>query len=454
LIHFNPRLNKSIVWTEKNGLANSYVYGALEDEKANLWISTNGGISYLNRATNQVVNYSYKDGLQSNEFNTQAFYKSASNTFYFGGIKGFNWFKTAYNARQQIRPTAVITGFEINDSVFKKDKNYILNPSVTVPYNKNYFNFHFAILDFTKPEANRVKYMLQNWDAGWIISENKSVRYSNLPPGNYTLRVKASNAEGVWSNEERINIVIKAPFWLQRTFITAVGILLLLVIIYATWKISQLKAKRKLQLLEKQIAVQAERNRISADMHDEIGTGITHIALHSELLLTMHKDELEMKKELQTIAVSARSLVQTMGEIIWALNPQNDTLENLLAYIRERSQQYFEPFDIELSVNFPDEIPMIKLTNEKRRNLYLVTKELLHNAIKHSGAKNVELKMELHQGVCYFVVTDNGIGMDVNQIKPHRNGIGNLKRRMIDIGGVIEWLNVDRGTAVKYCCPV
>jgi signal transduction histidine kinase len=454
LIHFNPQLNKSIVWDEKNGLSNSYVYGSLEDEKNNLWISTNGGLCYLNASTNHIDNYTFQDGLQSNEFNTQAFYKSSTNNFYFGGIRGFNWFKSSFINRQQFKPAAAITGFEINDSIFKKDSNYIFNRKVTVPYNRNYFNFHFAALEYTRPQANRVKYMLQGWDAGWIVSENRPVRYANLPPGKYTLRLKVSNSAGVWSDEEKVFLWIKAPLWKQPWFIVIIAFLLLMGIIYFTWLLSQVKAKRKLQLLEKQIAVQAERNRISADMHDEIGSGITHIALLSELVQAQRKSEYEIVKDLQTISVSARNLVQTMGEIIWALNPQNDTLENLLAYIREHSQQYFEPFKMQLSILFPDEVPLVKLTNEQRRNLYLVTKELLHNAMKHSAATNVELQIVFNKNRCSFTVADNGIGMDVNNVKPHRNGISNLKKRMADIGGSIEWLPANQGTLVLYCFAV
>ncbi len=452
LIHFDTLSKKHRIWNEKNGLANSYVYGSLEDEKNNLWISTNGGLSYLNRVTNQVDNYSFKDGLQSNEFNTQAFYKSKTNTFYFGGIKGFNWFQSKKFKNELHQPQAAITQIDVDNIVLE----WQVAPTQTkraLPYDSNNLNFKFAALDFTRPEANIIQYKLEGWDTKWITTYARSARYSNLPPGNYTMKVKASNAEGSWGEEERFSLTIKAPFWRQPFFIGTVGFLLLMGIVYFTWSVSQLKAKRKLQLLEKQIAVDAERNRISADMHDEIGSGITHIALLSELIQVQQKNEKEIKKDVAIISTSARSLVQTMGEIIWALNPQNDTLENLLAYIREKSQLLFEPFDMQLLISFPDEVPFIKLTNEKRRNLYLVTKELLSNAMKHSGASLVGLSVEFSQNQYCFYITDNGIGMNENNIKPHNNGVRNLKKRMQDIGGTIEWLSTEKGTSVKFCFP-
>ena len=431
-------------------MANSYVYGSLEDSAGNLWISTNKGLSSFNRKENKFENYSFLDGLQSNEFNTQSFYKSNSGNFYFGGIRGFNWFKPGYVSKEHIKPLAAITRIEINDSIFKKDSGYILHQTISVPYDKNDFSFQFAGLDYTRPEANNIQYTLQGWDAGWVVADNRSARYANLPPGNYTLRLKVSNADGIWSDEEKITIIIQSPFWKRTAFAIFIALLLITAIVFTTYRVVQLKAKRKLQLLEKRIAVDDERDRISADMHDEIGSGITHIALLSELIQRQQKDPTEFKKDINTIATSARRLVQTMSEIIWALNPHNDTLENFLAYTREQSHQYFESLEMQFDIDFPDIIPNIKLSNAERRNLYLVTREALNNAMKHSGATRIQLKMEFNKTSFYFCVTDNGKGTHEINNNHSSNGIRNMKKRMKDINGTIEWLPKEKGTAVEY----
>ncbi|MES2774977.1 MAG: two-component regulator propeller domain-containing protein [Bacteroidota bacterium] len=453
LIHFNTKTKKHTVWNEKNGLANSYVYGMLDDGKKGFWLSTNGGLSYYNKQAGKFENYTYQDGLQSNEFNTQAFYKSPKGTFYFGGIKGFNWFKTGGVNIDHIKPAVAITKIEIGDAVFEKDSGFVSYRTITVTHDHNDFNFQFAALDYTRPEANKMQYMLENWDGNWITTAAKSVRYSNLLPGHYTFRVKACNAEGVWSNEESIFLIIKAPFWQQLWFRVTSILLLLSLIILITYVISQAKAKRKLQLLEKQIAVDNERNRISADMHDEIGNGITHIALLSELIQTREKNVDDIKKDVSTIALSARKLVQTMSEIIWALSPQNDTLESLLAYIREQSQQYFDGMEIAFVIDFPQVVPDIILSNEKRRNLFLVSKEALYNALKHSGSKNIFLSVTITPTQYCFCVSDNGIGMSAVTLKTGSNGLKNMKKRMQIIGGTIEWKMEMGGTTVVYCLP-
>ena len=450
LVHFNTITQKLQLWNESNGLANAYIYGSLEDTKGNLWISTNGGLSYFNRATSHFDNYSYQDGLQSNEFNTQSFYKSPSGIFYFGGIKGFNWFRPGPVDSIQTKPSAAIISIIINGKVFQKDTLFLQSHRITVSYDQDEFSFHFAALDYTRPEANKMQYMLENWDKTWTETRFGAARYSKLMPGKYIFHVKVANAEGVWSDEQQLIIVIKSPFWKTSWFLTLMSLLTLFVIVVITYGVFEFSANKKLRMLEKQIAIDTERNRISADMHDEIGSGITHIALLSELIQLQEKDSSGIKKDVNIIAVAARKLVQSMSEIIWALNPQNENLENLLAYTREQSQQYFEGMNVKFSIDFPDQVREIKLTNEQRRNLFLVTKEALSNALKHAQADEISLSLEIKSTQYCFTVKDNGRGIPEASIKPGSNGLRNMKKRMNDIGGTIEWSN-DGGTKVEYC---
>jgi signal transduction histidine kinase/ligand-binding sensor domain-containing protein len=452
LIHYNLSTHTYQLYDENQGMGDNYAYGSLEDSKGNLWISTNKGLSFFDTKNKKFENYSYLNGLQSNEFNTQAFYRGESGNFYFGGVKGFNWFNANSENEIKSHPRAAITSIEINNKKLANDSNYLLHNLLSVAHDHNYFSFNFAALDFTLPDANKIKYQLTGWDQYPVITANKSARYPNLPPGNYQLKFQVSNAEGQWSDEKVLKILVNAPYWQTKPFIAFMIVSFLLLVIYITYVFSRINEKNKIRLLEKQVAVNAERLRISADMHDEIGSSITHIALLSEIVQSQHKGEL--KKEMKMISNSAQRLVQTIGEIVWALNPQNDTLENLLAYMREQSQQYFEPFDKEFIIDFPEEIPPIKLTNEVRRNLYLVTKELLNNSLKHANASIISLRFSVENGQLTFQVTDNGSGLSEAKKKSNANGMNNLKRRMSDIGGAIVWQNKMRGTEVNYTMPI
>jgi ligand-binding sensor domain-containing protein/signal transduction histidine kinase len=454
LISYNIGTKKITTYTETNGMANAYVYGVLQDKTGNLWISTNGGLSYFDRGKNAFQNYTANDGLQSNEFNTASYYKSKKGTLYFGGIKGFNWLdpETFYKGRHQ--PVVAITAILVDDKPYFENTRYLNTHSIELPYDKGSLAISFAALDYTMPTANKISYMLGNWDNKWVITAYKNVRYAKLSPGKYKFMVKAVNGDGVWSKMQYINVHIKAPFWQQAWFYLMAVMCALGIIIYFTWLLSQIKIKRRLRLLEKQHAIDAERNRIGRDMHDEIGSGLTHIALLSELIQTQHKTEMAIKADVGNISAAARKLVTNMSEIIWALNPHNDTLENLLAYTREQMQQYFEPFNMVLEVNFPDTVPDLPLTNEQRRNLYLVTKEALNNAMKHARASGINLSFETHNGNLQFAVTDNGCGLAEAGSRLNCNGLKNMRKRMEDIGGSIAWQNNKTGgLTVLYTIP-
>jgi signal transduction histidine kinase/ligand-binding sensor domain-containing protein len=451
LIKFNTITHQQTRYDERAGMANSYVYGILEDKQYNFWISTNMGLCFFNRQANTFQNYTVKDGLQSNEFNTQAFYKGPSGNMYFGGIKGFNWFNPeSIKTAATTAPGVAITSININDKPYVKDSSFTKNKTISLSYYQNSISFQFAALDFTRPQANKVQFILEPWDKKWITTDDKNIRYTHLLPGNYVLKVKAANNDGIWSSEEKLNLVVNAPFWQQTWFYILSAMLFLVIIIYITWFVSHQKILKRLRQLEKQHAIDAERNRISRDMHDEIGSGLTHIALLSELIQTQKKTDNAIKSDLGNISIAARKLVESMSEIIWALNPQNDSLENLLSYMREQMQQHFEPFELKLTINFPDEVGPVKLTNEQRRNLYLVTKEALNNVMKHSGAKKVQLTFSPEPEGLNFEVHDDGTGMPEKLTRATGNGLKNMRKRMEDIGGRIEWVNLNKGLKVVY----
>lgn len=437
-------------------MANSYVYGILEDDKHNLWLSTNGGLIYFDRKNNSFQNFSANDGLQSNEFNTGAFYKSASGNFYFGGIKGFNWFKNINPDLTDYahKPSVAVTDIFLNDRRFKEDSVFLKNKTINLSYYQNNVVFNFAALDFTRPEANKIQYRLENWDPHWVTTQAKTVRYSNLSPGHYVFKIKACNADGVWSDEQSIVVFIQAPFWKRWWFYSLMGAIILIAAVFITKAIAKRKFRRQLHDLEKQRLVEQERNRISRDMHDEIGSGLTQIALMSELMQTQKKADEELKKDVGNISSSARKLVESMSEIIWALNPQNDSLENLLAYLREQTLAYFEPFDIRYSIQFPDELPFIRLSNEQRRNLFLVAKEALNNALKHSGADTINLSMAYQNNSIHFYISDNGKGIDESKIKIASNGLRNMKKRMADVGGTLDLRSAETGCSIHFSLEV
>jgi signal transduction histidine kinase/sugar lactone lactonase YvrE len=204
-------------FTEKNGLPNDVIYGILEDEDGNLWLSTNFGLSRFNPATQTFRNYTANDGLQSNEFNQNAFTKSRNGFMYFGGINGFNVFKPSEIRNDPAPPPVVLTGLSSQDgqSLLEDNQTTEYLKEVTIRWPQDSFEFEFVSFAFQQPNKNQYSYKLEGFDASWNQIKSKRIgRYTNLPGGTYTLRLRGSNSDGVWNqNGQSIKIIIVPPFW-------------------------------------------------------------------------------------------------------------------------------------------------------------------------------------------------------------------------------------------------
>jgi signal transduction histidine kinase len=224
-------------------------------------------------------------------------------------------------------------------------------------------------------------------------------------------------------------------------------------IIEQTREREQLKMENERKEFEKQLAVvtaqQEERNRISADMHDELGSGMTHIRLMSELAKSKMKQNIP--PEIEKISQSADDVLNKMNAIIWSMNSRNDSLGNLISYIRAYSTEYLEGTSVNCKVTILQDIPEKELTGDKRRNIFLCVKETLNNMLKHSGATQLTIDI-LTDGVLTIRIHDNGRGIDLQKIRQFGNGLQNIKRRMESIGGDFEIKN-NKGTETILTLP-
>ncbi|MGB8953031.1 MAG: two-component regulator propeller domain-containing protein, partial [Candidatus Aminicenantales bacterium] len=243
---FDRRKGTFSHYTEKDGLPNDTIYSILEDNQGNLWLSTNRGISRFNPQTEKFRNYDKNDGLQDNEFNGGAYYKSRSGEMFFGGVNGFNAFYPDKIKDNPYIPSVVITDFQIfNKSApieEETDKHAILTRSITetseivLSYKDRVFSFDFAALHFAAPEKNKYARIMEGFEKEWNYVGNRHyVTYTNLRPGKYIFRVKGSNNDDVWNNKGiSLKIKIIPPFWQTRWFqgLALVAVLLLISLAY------------------------------------------------------------------------------------------------------------------------------------------------------------------------------------------------------------------------------
>lgn len=225
-------------------------------------------------------------------------------------------------------------------------------------------------------------------------------------------------------------------------------------IINQTKEKETLKAQNLLKEYEKEIAVykaqQEERQRISADMHDELGAGMTAIRLMSEIARNKMKENTPV--EIERISHSADDVLNKMNAIIWSMNSGNDTLDNLISYIRSYSLEYFEGTPMDCKVQVPDNIPQKELTGDKRRNVFLCVKETLNNTLKHSGGSLVQIEISTSDDL-RIQITDNGKGIDLDKLRQFGNGLKNIARRMELIGGTYQIEN-KQGTVTTLVLPL
>ncbi len=260
--------------------------------------------------------------------------------------------------------------------------------------------------------------------------------------------VKAMNSEGRWSDELRYTFTIRPPWW-QTWWARAAYVLIVLGAIGAViWFILE-NQRRKIRLIIH------ERNRIARELHDDIGAELTRITILSQSLQQNRDLEAGIQVKLKKIADTGKKVLGSIGEIIWTMNPQKDNLDGLAAYIRRFVTDYFETNDIDLQIEFPNEIPASAIRDEYRRNVFLVVKEAISNISKYSKATRVRLTLNIGEKLAAFEITDNGTGFSVSEKERHGNGLRNMQQRMKDIGGTfLITSEKDIGTSIRLTFPV
>lgn len=261
LNRFDPKTENFTVFTEKEGLSNNVIYGVSGDKNGNLWMSTNKGISQFFIDRNKFRIFEESDGLQSNEFNTGAYFKSKTGQLFFGGINGFNTFFPEDIHINKSKPKPLITNFYLFNKPVKIGENEILKKHISeldeivLKHKQNVISFEFASLHYSYPLKNLHKYKLENFNEDWVeIGNSRIANYTNLDPGEYIFKVKVANSDGIWSEEtSEIRVIVEPPFWRSLFFILMVYVLIPLFLIYGIIKYRISQVKRQKQLLEVQV---------------------------------------------------------------------------------------------------------------------------------------------------------------------------------------------------------
>jgi signal transduction histidine kinase len=246
-----------------------------------------------------------------------------------------------------------------------------------------------------------------------------------------------------------------APFYWQTNLFrgSVLGAFTLAVIAIVRY-VSFRRLHRRLRVLEQQAALQKERARIAKDIHDDLGGDLTQIAFLGELAQQDRSDPEKAAERVARISTTARQAVRSLDEIVWAVNPRNDTLAHLIEYSGQFALDYLRTAGIRCRLDFPEQSPPHELSTDLRHNLFLAIKEALHNIVKHAGAKEVWLRASFNNGGLDMSVEDNGCGFEVAPDNALADGLRNMRQRLADIGGECRIESQPgAGTKVKLHLP-
>ncbi len=455
-------------FTSANGLPSDVVYSILEDDGGDLWVSTNRGLARLSLAAPErgFRAFTFTDGVGNVEFNTNAAFRAADGMLYFGGDRGVTVFHPSALRANPYRAPIVLTALHRSTREGTETTRFVEGP-IEISPDQYTFSLEFAALNFSNAAQLRYAVQMDGWDKDWVqLGTQRQATYTNLPPGHYTFRVRASNEDGLWNEEGiAVPIIVRPRLWQTWWFRAFLVLAAVAFVAFVVWTISRRRYERKLARLEAHRALDAERSRISRDMHDEVGASLSEIAILSELARRELDRPAAADDRLERIAEGSRAMLDSLGQIVWAINPKNDRLPALAGYLREHAARYLDAAELPATLNFPAFVANASVTAEVRRNVFLILKEALHNIVKHASANHVTVTLSVKDVRLTLVVEDDGLGFAQagGDGAPLRtadgfhggNGLGNMHRRAREISGVLVVdTMLNRGTTLQLTAPL
>jgi ligand-binding sensor domain-containing protein/signal transduction histidine kinase len=440
--------------TARQGLPVDVISQILEDDEGRLWLGTHQGIYCVSRTslnasaedranTVNCVTYGRRDGLPALEFSDgyqPACWRGANGRLWFATTRGVVGVNADELNPAPSPPPVLIEEFRVDG-----ETNALRGEEIIVPPGHQQFDFIFTALNFDAGEKTRFRYRLDGLDADWVdAGTRRSAHYGTLPPGNYRFRVMACNTKGEWNGISAVRSFTVQPHFYQRFWFSMLaGAGVLGGAVFVARKIVAAKYRRQLARLEQQHAIESDRARIAKDIHDDVGAGLTQITLLTELA---RREPDRTGRHLDRIAGSARQLTRAMDEIVWAVDPQHDTLDGLMDYISAYAEDFLSTAGIRCRMDLPVTLPAARVEAELRYNLFLALKETLNNVVKHAHATEVWLRLHIKPDTFTLIVEDNGRGLPVAGgvagIRADRlaagSGLANLGKRLAAVAGRCE----------------
>ncbi len=428
LLLFNKKTGAFKTYSEQDGLPSNAILNILEDQKGNLWLSTFNGLSVLNPDSKKFKNFYESDGLQSNQFNYNAALKLSSGEFLFGGIKGFNVFYPESIKPYTNVPKIFITGLRINNLPYELDSSFVNKQSVytlktlELPYDKAVISVDFAALDYSGAQKISYSYFLEGWDNSWNnAGKSRIANYSKLREGTYFLRIKSTNAEGIWvDNEKVLKLIILPPWWRSWwAYLTYLALALVAIHTYTVYQRRQGSLKHQVQLANMKVEQEKELNekKLSFFTHisHEFRTPLTLIISPIQEFLNSKNSQID-SKELTVVYRNARRLLSLVDQLLHFRKSDADDLKvtsfNMVTFCKEVYLCFIQQAKLKnLEFDFVCEQEEIEVFAD-REKIEIALFNLISNAFKYTPAGGtIKFSLSESGSSIRIAVSDTGTGI-------------------------------------------
>ncbi|MBL8000329.1 MAG: hypothetical protein JNL05_00085 [Flavobacteriales bacterium] len=434
--------------TMRDGLPSNAVHAVYADARGMRWLPTDNGLVRYDPSSGRITVYTTADGIAQNEFNRLAHCQGPDGRLYFGGLNGITAFDPMVLGEREAstRVPLLITQVQQLSSgetaVIDRSVEVRAGSEITLRPGDRFVNIAFALLSYEDPASILYGWRIDGVDNDWNYQREPSLRITSLPYGDHLLRIKAQGSDGIWSARElTLPLHVVRPVHLRWWFI-ALCALAVSAVVYAIFRYRLAQARKVL----------AMRDRIAADLHDEVGSSLSNIAMFGELMRDQLADQPpKVRRMVERITSNSAKALESMNDIVWNVNTRYEGTEHLVARMRAFAAQAAEAKGFALRFEAEEALRAVKLDMMHRKHLYLVFKEAVNNAAKYSGCTELKVSLAAQGAGMRLVVADNGRGFAEGEqdARGGGQGLAGMRKRADDIGAELTVRSVvGEGTTI------